>query len=298
MTFSYDLKQVVPVANALGEGLLWRPFDQTLWWTDILGKTLYCLPWGDDTPRKLPLSQRLCAFGLIKGDDTRFIAAFESGFAYLDTRTAEITWLYQPGELTLGGGRRLNDGRVGPDGAFWVGAMTGRDDVSGGRAETWLYRFAGGQAQRVRNGMGISNGLTWSPQGDKIYLSDSMENKIYSADFDKETGAAGEFKSFATPETGTPDGAVTDTNGNYWSALWGGHCVACFDSAGERIADITLPVPQPTIPVFAGPDLDHIAMASARAGLDENMLRQYPQSGHVFIMSVSAKGYPPYAYLE
>ena len=48
---SFNLEAVISVGNILGEGVLWRPSDQTIWWTDIQGKALYCLEWGKAHPK-------------------------------------------------------------------------------------------------------------------------------------------------------------------------------------------------------------------------------------------------------
>lgn len=294
MDFSYELEKIIPAGNALGEGVLWRPSDQTIWWTDIVGKALYSLVWGGDTPRKFPLPERLGSFGFVSGNNGLLIAAFESGFAYFQPETGQIDWLCRPEELQKGYGRRLNDGRVGPDGAFWAGSMLERENVAGDVKQTGLYRFAGnGVAKLVHPGLHISNGLTWSPDASRIYLSDSTKNTVFQASFDTQTGSCGAFEVYTKIVGGAPDGAVTDNQGNYWSALWGGHCVACYDTNGVELAKLEMPVPQPTIPVFGGPKLDHLIITTAYEGLSEQERKAFPQSGHVFIYRTSVKGCHP-----
>ncbi|WP_026147754.1 SMP-30/gluconolactonase/LRE family protein [Robiginitomaculum antarcticum] len=297
--FSYELEQVIPVGNTLGEGVLWRPSDQTIWWTDIQEKALYCLAWGAETPREFLLPERLGAFGCVAGNDAVFVAAFETGFAYFEPESGRIDWVYQPKELEKGCGRRLNDGRVGPDGAFWAGSMLECADVAGGVNQTGLYRMAGdGTVSFVHPGLKISNGLTWSPDAARIYVSDSTKSTVFQADFDKETGKCGEFEVFTETIGGAPDGAVTDSLGNYWSALWGGRRVACYDPNGIEVAKLKMPVPHPTIPVFGGPNLDHLIVTSAHEGLSVPEMESFPQSGHVFIYKTNVRGGAPDRFIK
>ena len=66
---------------------------------------------------------------------------------------------------------RLNDGKVGPDGAFWVGSM---DENSPRQPVAALYRVtADGRITKQQDGIAVSNGLAWSPDGRTMYHSDS-----------------------------------------------------------------------------------------------------------------------------
>ena len=82
---------------------------------------------------------------------------------------------------------RLNDGKVGPDGAFWVGSM----DSEGEAAK--LYRVAPDGAVRiVAEGIATSNGLAWNAAATRLYHSDSRGSMwIDCWDFDIGNGATG-----------------------------------------------------------------------------------------------------------
>src|SRR5690606_21010994 len=70
-------------------------------------------------------------------------------------------------------GTRLNDGKVGPDGAFWVGTMDDRDQPVKEPIGS-LYRVdALGHVERKVEGLFVSNGLAFSPDGRTMFHSDS-----------------------------------------------------------------------------------------------------------------------------
>jgi sugar lactone lactonase YvrE len=111
----------------------------------------------------------------------------------------------------------LNDGKVGPDGAFWVGSI---DDGTSDTPTGALYRVAGhGEAKRIVGDLRISNGLAWSADGCTMFHSDSRGPWIDAWDFDPGSGMPANRRRIATltEANGRPDGAATDIEGGYWS---------------------------------------------------------------------------------
>ena len=72
-------------------------------------------------------------------------------------------------------GTRMNDAAADPQGRFWAGTLADGFRPGGGS----LYRLDGtGRIDRVLEGLTISNGLGWSPDGTTIYLVDSGPREI------------------------------------------------------------------------------------------------------------------------
>lgn len=285
------LIETIDVANILGEGVLWRACDQTLWWTDIQAKKLYRLDWARHRIKTFEMPERLGSFGFVAGRDDLLVAAFESGFAILEPESAFVHWLSRPADL--GDGVRLNDGRVDPSGRFWAGAMVERDLRDGETPDARLYMLDGNGVSHGRaGGAHISNGLCWSPAGDRVYFADSMRNEIRVGQFDNSPDGALSFQHFAKTHNGSPDGAVTDHEGRYWSALWGGSRVCCFSPAGEEIFALPVDAPQPTCPAFGGPQGNLLFVTSAHDGLSDTALAAAPKSGAVFVFETDTAGAP------
>ena len=279
-----DILATIDVDNTLGEGVLWNDETQTLWWTDIQNRRLFSLTWPGLVQTTYETPERLCSFGFVEGTEDQIIAAFETGFALFTPYTGDVDWLAKPPELTRG--RRLNDGRVGPDGRFWAGSMI--EDSKRGHAleETGFYCLDGdGSARLEAGGLQISNGLCWSPDGTRVYFADSPAGKIFSASYDRTRGTFGAREVFASIEGGGPDGAVTDADGHVWSAIWGGHRLTRLAPDGSVSLELDLPVLQPTCPVFGGEDLGVMFVTSASEDLDEAALEAWPASGSLLIIS-------------
>ncbi len=72
----------------------------------------------------------------------------------------------------------MNDGACDPQGRFW-GGTPADDHHAGGGA---LYRLdRAGRTEVVLEGLVISNGLGWSPDGRTMYLVDSGPRVVHAS---------------------------------------------------------------------------------------------------------------------
>ncbi|MEQ9507263.1 MAG: SMP-30/gluconolactonase/LRE family protein [Hyphomonas sp.] len=295
MFIQIEFIDCIKVGNTLGEGVVWRASDQTVWWTDIQECLLYRMTWPACEVRSFSLPERLGSFGLVEGDDQWLVCAFETGFALFEPDSGGIRWLSRPPELQASN-VRLNDGKVAPDGSFWAGSMhDGRGELT---VETGFYRLAGNsEARLVIPGLCIPNGLAWSPCGQVQYYADTVSGTVSRCD--AVAGMAGPVSaaSFAALEPGSPDGAAVDTTGRYWAALWDASKLAVYSPDGALLEEVPLPVPRPTCPAFGGPEGNILFVTSARMGLSPDELDKHPQSGGLFIFRTNACGAPGYRYV-
>ena len=283
-----QLIDVLAVGCLHGEGVQWNPDDGCLWWTNISAGTLH--RWHLDTRAHTVFStpERLACFAFIDGR-SELLCAFASGFALFNPRTGAIDWIEQ---LELAGsGRRFNDGRVDRQGRFWVGTMV-EDHARAEAFSASLYCMdRDGEVHVREHGIGIANGLCWSPDGSRMYFADSARGTIFAYDFDIASGAISARREFARlPEGAEPDGACVDAQGCMWSAHWGAGKVVRYSKDGAILATIDVPATQPTCVAFAGPALDLLCVTSARIGLDDAALAQQPDAGHVFIFKTDTMG--------
>ncbi|RFB04584.1 SMP-30/gluconolactonase/LRE family protein [Parvularcula marina] len=285
-----DLIEVIDVGNELGEGVLWRASDQTVWWADILSMRLYRFNWDDHGVTSFRTPARLTAFSFVEGTDAVLLAAFDEGLAYFEPETGRTEWLDRPDALA-GKGVRLNDGRTDPQGRFWVGSMVEGQNEGGELASGTLYRVdVDEKLVPVMGGIRISNGLAWSPDGSELYFADSPTGKVSRASFNKATGEPGPFADWLSIEDASPDGGMTDAEGYYWSALWGGSRVHRYSPSGELELSLKISCPQPTCVAFGGPRLDHLIITSARTELSDDVLSEHPLSGGLYIFETPFHG--------
>jgi len=90
---------------------------------------------------------------------------------------------------------------------------------------------------------------------------------------------------------GAPDGMTIDCDGMLWIAHWGGSCVARWNPEnGELLERVEVPAPNVSCCSFGGEDLQTLYITTAREGLTEKQLLEFPLSGGVFFYKAKTAG--------
>ena len=271
----------------LGEGPLWHPTEQRLYWVDIENNNLY-----QSNPEltgytKTKFPTPIGAFGFIKGGG--LILATGEGFAACDGQPDTLRYLWHPfpDQPKL----RMNDGKVDPAGRFWAGTL------DPAHAQAALYRLDPDNARHtLLQEIGISNGLGWSPDRKTMYTTDSLRYTIYAFDYDLATGEIRNQRPFAQLPKDVrgivPDGLCVDAEGCVWSAQWNGWQVVRYSPAGEILQTIELPTQLVTSCCFGGPNLDRLFITTAWTDLSPEERQAQPLAGSVFTVKTTTQGQP------
>ncbi|WP_323765786.1 SMP-30/gluconolactonase/LRE family protein [Marinovum sp.] len=243
----------------LGEGPLWHPERNQLFWFDILGKSL--LSRDGDTPLAWEFDEYVSAAGWIDRD-TLMIAS-QSALLQFDIASGDhevMVPLEADNAFT-----RSNDGRADPAGGFWIGTM-GIDAEPGAGA---IYRYYRGALEVLYPEITVSNSICFAPDGRSAYYSDTRTHRIMVQALDAEGWPEGTPEVFADlgDEGLNPDGSVVDSEGGLWNAQWGAGRVARYHPDGRFDRSIAVPGSQATCPAFGGADLQTLYVTSAAVGL-------------------------------
>lgn len=287
---------------ALGEGPSWDAARQHLYWIDIYAGHLHVYDplSGDD--RIHVLGQSIgCVTPAYSG---RLMLALHEGLATLDLFTDKqsatflaaptLKFLAQP-ELNLPG-NRFNDGKCGPDGRFLAGSM---DQAEVENSGSFYSLSPNGTFKTLLTNIGISNGLTWSPDHKTLYYIDTPTHNVVAYDYDLATGdiANPRIVVRVPAEFGWPDGMTSDTQGRLWVALWGGAALTIWDPAtGQLIERVAIPAKNVSACTFGGPDRNQLYITSARKGLDDATLAAYPLTGGLFRIETDVEGMPTFSF--
>ncbi len=288
--------QALPTpACGLGESPFWHPDEGALYWCDIPGKALHRWVQAGSVHTQWGFDCEPASCAPIPGGG--LVLAMRDGLWRFDTATGQRQRLakapYDPSE------QRFNDGKADPQGRFWVGSMF----EPRSRPAAALYRWAGGQLDRMADDITLSNGLAWSPDGRTMLWTDTPAHCIYALDFELATGAISRRRVFAQfdkrgPDqplndyAGRPDGAAVDTSGTYWVAMYEGQRLVRLAPDGTRLADLPLPVRCATMPCFGGADLRTLFITTARDKRPAEELAVQPLAGHVLTLRVETPGLP------
>lgn len=277
-------EMLLPYAE-LGEGPHWDIPTQTLYWVDIPARLVHSMgatgvhrswnvgmPIGAAVPRAS--GGLVFAGGAVGGN----------GFYALDTETGSVTELATTPDLPH---TRMNDGKCDRAGRFYAGSMDA--DEKPGRGK--FYRFdTDHSVTELYDGIGISNGLGWSPDDKRMYYIDSFAYRVDVVDYDLATGQMGERQVFARLGSGefVPDGLAVDSQGGVWVAVWGGGVIQRYDADARLTSVVKLPAAHVTSCAFGGPDLTELFITTA-AGPGRS-------AGALFTCPAGVKGLPAYSY--
>lgn len=278
---------VLDARARLGEGPLWHPGEQALYWVDITAPALRRLDPASGRDESWPLPAAIGCFAFREAGG--LVVALQTGLALLDPASGALTPLVRPAQEPPG--NRFNDGKCDRAGRFFAGTMDDAEAACTGA----LYRLDPDLSlHHMRGDVFISNGLGWSSDDRVMYFTDSPRREIRAYDYDIATGAMTGERVFAriAPDAGFPDGLCVDAEDHVWSAHWGGARLTRWRPDGTIERVVPMPVPQPTSCCFGGPGLATLYVTSARKGLDEAALAAYPLSGGVFALEPGVRGQP------
>ena len=277
--------------DKVGESPIWDNAAKCLWWVDIENCRIHRAH-ADGKKETWQTPEKVGCIALT--NDGRVLAAMETqiaAFNLMANGQFEMTTLATVQHPATG--MRFNDGRCDPSGRLWVGAMVMDMGKASNLGALYCLDERGLTGPYVA-GLYTPNGLGFSPDGRKMYLSDShpLAQKVWSFKFDLQTGLPSERTLFVdmTDMPGRPDGAAVDAQGRYWICANDGAAVYCFDSKGDLAQFLPVPFPKPAMCAFGGDDLSTLYVTSivpADTALDTNGL-----SGRVVCLQPNVQGMP------
>lgn len=288
-----EVELVLDAGAELGEAPCWDSGAQLLLWVDITAGMVHRFDPAHGGDETFDIGQPVGA--AVPTESGQIALAVSNGFAILDVRTGRVE---RVADVDLGvSGTMMNDGKCDPAGRFWAGTK----DIEGRAPTGSLYRLdADHRVIRVVPGVTLSNGLDWSPDQRTMYYIDSTTYGIDAFDFEISTGDLSDRRRpVELPrEWGLPDGMTVDEEGCLWVAFWGASSLRRFESDGELVTVIDLPVSQVTSCAFGGDDLDDLYVTSARGGLSPQELREQPHAGGLFRLRPGVRGLPSHPFAD
>lgn len=264
-----------------GEGPVWDHAAGVLRWVDMLAGDILTLR-ADGVVDRTHVGDVAAAFRPRAGGG--LVVAVERGFVLIDDdgRVGPVHVAFEDPDV------RMNDGGCDPAGRFYCGSMA--YDMAPGRGG--LYRFdPDGAVTRVLDGLGISNGIAWSPDGTRVHFVDTLTGRVDLFDYDVGSAGLSNRRPLVTIDRaqGLPDGLALDAEGGVWVALWTGGAVHRYGPEGTLDAVVRLPVSQVTACAFGGENLDELYITTSGLGLPDGA---EPTAGAVFRVEPGVRGLP------
>lgn len=178
---------------------------------------------------------------------------------------------------------RFNDGGVDPQGRFVVGTLSLTEPVG---LERLLRVSPDGSVETLREGIQLSNGVGWSPDGATIYHVDTYAKTLSSHSYGPGGFDSDEpWRPLEAEFPGYPDGMRVDAEGMLWVAQFSGGCVVRYAPDGRELTRILVDAQQPTCLAFVG---ERVVITSAIEHLTPG--ERGPADGALFLADVGVAG--------
>ena len=271
----------------IGEGPIWNEWEERLYFTNGKLREICIYDFKTDslTVRATPVWVSAIAFDR----QNRLILSHMGGVHILGEDDTLLS-LYDEKQYPI---KRAGDMKVGPDGALYVGTISGKFLGISDKADGKLYRISeGGKVETLLDGLLLSNGLDWSIDEKKFYHADTGRAMIKEYFFDKETGKIA-FSSRQVCVEGV-DGLTISRDGDlYVSCAWKKY-IAVVDGETFTVKD-HIPFAD-TFPMscgFCGKGQDILAVTTASDTAD---ITRDKNAGFTHLLQLPIKGRAPYRY--
>jgi len=271
----------VATGYGLIEGPVWDP-AKGLYFSDVINGGVFLLDRSDSISQVIPKRRGVggmalhAAGGLVVGGRNIAFVDLSDGATHplLDMATADNATGFN--DLTTDAAGRIYAGSL----AFVV--FAGETPKPGN-----LYMIdLDGSVCKVADGIVLTNGLGFSPDGSKLYHCDARAEIVRVYDV-RDDGTLSPWRKFTTlGPGGVADGLKVATDGSVWVADAHGSRVAVFDADGRHLQDIAVPLPMVTSLCFGGDDLrDLYIVTGSRDGPRDNC-------GTIYRVRVDVPGVP------
>lgn len=274
---------IVDYENHVGEGPLWHPIEKRLYWADIPQGRIF--RYDPETGEHEQFYQGPSSIGgYTIQEDGAFLLFMDKG-AVAVLKDGRLDYLID--EIPEERDKRFNDVIADPSGRVFCGTMPDSD----GSAR--LYRLdTDGTLTKVLDGIGLSNGLGFTPDRTQMYYTDSYARKIYLFDYDPETGDITDQRVFVeTQGEGIPDGMTVDADGYVWSARAGGSMLVRYTPDGVEDLSVTFPAKMVSSCAFGGHNMDELYVTTIGG---DDRAEHGPGAGGLFRLRPGVKGVPDF----
>ena len=246
-----------------GENPIWDAAANVLYYVDNFGMKVHRHDPATGTHRTYAMPSVVTTMALRRHGGA--VVTLRTGIHFLDLDSGALELVHP---LPDPRPWSYNDGTVDARGRFLIGAST--PNVQAPSPDGGLFRLDPDLGlHRLDSSIHFSNSNCFSPDGRRLYFSDSWLRTTYAYDYDAETGTPANRRVFVeTGELGgLPDGATVDAEGRVWMAIYGGAKIAVFRPDGTLERTIAMPVRLVSSLAFGGPDLNRLFVTTIAHGI-------------------------------
>ena len=268
----------------LGEGTLWVPSHNCIYFVDIKKKKILILNIKSNKKRIIKINKEIGFLSHIRKDI--FLLGLQSELRIVNFRNKNIIKSIKiEGDKPL---NRINDGKTDLKGRLWFGTMDNPErKIKNGSLyclDKKLILHKVDTKYYITNGPVFINNDTFlhTDSGRKIIFKIKINNNYKII---KKTT----FIKFSKKD-GSPDGMTIDNKKNIWICHFGGACISVYNLKGKKIHKLKLPAKNITNCTFGGKNMNDLYATSALKGMNKNEVKKFNLSGSLFHVKTNVKG--------
>ena len=277
-------KAIWKAKTTLGEGTLWVPSQNSIYFVDIKKKNIFILNTKSKKKKIIKVNKEIGFLSHIKKNV--FVLGLKSELRFVNLKSKRIIKSIKiEKDKPL---NRINDGKTDFLGRLWFGTM---DDSERRIRNGSLYCLDKNlNLHKVDTKYYITNGPAFINK-DTFLHTDSRRKIIFKIKINKNFKIIKKIKFIKfSKKDGSPDGMTLDSKKNIWICHFGGACITVYNLKGKRIYKIQLPAKNITNCTFGGINKNEIFVTSALKGMKKNEIKKFNLSGSLFNIKTNVKG--------
>jgi len=271
----------------LGEGTLWVPSHNSIYFVDIKKKKILILNIKNNKKRIIKIDKEIGFLAHIKEDV--FILGLQSELRIINLKNKKtIRSIPIEKDKPL---NRINDGKTDPKGRLWFGTMDNPErNIKNGSLYCLDKKL---NIHKVDTKYYITNGPAFIDSVNFLH-TDSRSKIIYKIKINKNYKIVkkSKFLKFSKKD-GSPDGMTIDSKQNVWICHFGGACISVYNPKGKKIHKIDLDAKNITNCTFGGLQNNEIFVSTALKGMNKSEIKKYKHSGSLFKIKTNVRGIQP-----
>ena len=268
----------------LGEGTLWVPSQNSIYFVDIKKKNILVLNIKSRKKKIIKVNKEIGFLAHVKKNI--FILGLKSELRIVNLKTKKIIKSIQiEKNKPL---NRINDGKTDFQGRLWFGTMDNLErKIKNGSLYCLDKKLI---LHKVDTNYYITNGPAFINK-DTFLHTDSRSKIIFKIKINKNYKIVKKIKFLKfSKKDGSPDGMTIDNKKNIWVCHFGSGCITVYNLKGKRIYKIVLPAKNITNCTFGGINKNEIFVTTALKGMKKNEIKKLSLSGSLFNIKTNVKG--------
>jgi len=277
-------KAIWQAKTILGEGILWVPTHNSIYFVDIKNKKILIFNIKSNKKKTIKLDKEIGFLAHVKKNI--FLLGLKSELRIINLKSKKIIKSIKiEDNKPL---NRINDGKTDPRGRLWFGTMDNLErKIKNGSLYCLDKKL---KLHKIDTKYYITNGPVFINNNTFLH-TDSFRKTVFKIKINKDYKIIKKTKFLRfLKDEGSPDGMTIDNKKNIWICHFGGSCISVYNLNAKKIHKVIFPAKNITNCTFGGINKNEIYVTSALIGMKKKEIKKNNLSGSLFYIKTNVKG--------